>query len=269
MARKRGDNGETISLFPFLSILCCLIGVLTLLIVGVTLSQMGRTQSKESVERFHAYQEANAQIASTESKIEEIKQLIAAAEKLDIELKRAEEEAKRLQSEESQMTNVNSELVKLLSESNRLKTRLVEIEKLPADFAKQIAELEKEIEAKKKGPEEAIVQVRPGGSGVDIDPTFVEVTATGVMILHRDKTKNLRIVTSDLDKPEKEFVQLLDTVSAKPKGQIIFLIRPDAVGVYNRARGVARSHIGPNGYCKNGKLPVPSQGQIDLSVFLR
>lgn len=269
MAKRNKDEGETISLFPFLSILCCLIGVLTLLIVGVTLSQMERKQSPETVQRYHDYQEVTAEIAVTESKIEDVKQLIAAAEKLDAELKRAEEEAKRLQTEESKMTAVNGELLKLLSESNRLKTRITEIEKLPEEFAKEIAALEAEIEKKKKGPEEAVVQVRPGGSGVDIEPTFVEVTATGVTILHRDEAKSIRVVSGDLDKPEKEFIQLLNTVSAKPKGQVIFLVRPDAVPVYNRARGVARSHVGPNGYCKNGKLPVPSQGQIDLGVFLR
>jgi len=159
------------------------------------------------------------------------------------------------------------EFHEILAESNRLRLRLGELEPMPKKLQGDIEELKKEVKKRNAGPEEAIVQIRPGGSGVDLAPTFVECTTTGLLV-HEGKTPS-RILASDLAKDDGEFRKLLDRVAGTPKGQIIFLVRPDAVGTYNAARDVARTHYGPHGYCKNGKLPVPSQGNIDLSVFHR
>lgn len=270
MARRRSDDGEAVSLFPFLSILACLIGVLTLMITALALGQMDREQTDDVVARYEQYTELQASNELDRNELENLRRLLAEAEQLRKQLAAALEEAQTLETQQEDMlgrSDSASAYAKLLAESNRLRKRLAELAPEAENLDKLIAELEEEVRKRNAGPEEAVVQIRPGGSGVDIDPTFVECTATGLAVHEGDEPQ--RILRGDIAKEDGEFRKLLERVSAKPKGQIVFLIRPDAVGTYNTARNVARSHYGPNGYCRNGKLPVPTQGDIDLSIFRR
>ena len=268
MAKQKQEEGG-ISLFPFMSILVCLIGGLTLMISILTIGQMNKEQSQEEIDRYHEYTKLKADAEHDAAELEKLRKMIAQAEKLREQTRQALQEAALLekkQKEEAKKSGAH-EFREVLAESNRLRQRITEIEPEPAKLQKAIEELNKEIKKRKAGPEEAIVQIRPGGSGVDIAPTFVECTSSGVVV-HEGKEPQ-RIRADDLTKEDGDFRKLLDRVAGTPKGQVIFLLRPDAVGTYYRAREVARTHYGPNGYCKNGKLPVPTQGNIDLSVFRR
>jgi hypothetical protein len=55
MARRRNAEDEGVSLFPFLSIIACVIGVLTLLISTMSLAQMG-TEDVASLEQYEKIQ---------------------------------------------------------------------------------------------------------------------------------------------------------------------------------------------------------------------
>jgi len=268
MARRKNE-GEGISLFPFMSILVCLIGSLTLMIAIQLGGQVSSEQSQEDLERYQKYTEVKALLEHDQAELESLKKLLAAAEKAREDVRLAAEEAaaleKRQKAELERVGAAGQE--KLLAESARLRRRLAELEGEAPKLQKTVEELQKEIQRRKAGPEEAVVQVRPGGSGLDIVPTFVECAATSVVI-HEGKEPQ-RIRSADLNKEGGDFRKLLDRVAGTPKGQIIFLVRPDGVGTYNLARDVARTHYGPNGYCKTGKLPIPTQGKIDLSIFRR
>jgi hypothetical protein len=268
MARRKNE-GEGISLFPFMSILVCLIGSLTLMIAIQLGGQVSSEQSQEDIERYQKYTEVKTLLEHDEAELESLKQLLAAAEKAREDVRLAAEEAatleKRQKAELERVGAAGQET--LLAESARLRRRLTELEGEVPKLQKTVEELQKEIQRRKAGPEEAVVQVRPGGSGLDIVPTFVECAATSVVV-HEGKEPQ-RIRAADLSKEGGDFRKLLDRVAGTPKGQIIFLVRPDGVGTYNLARDVARTHYGPNGYCKTGKLPIPTQGKIDLSIFRR
>lgn len=268
MAKQKQEEAG-VSLFPFMSILVCLIGGLTLMISILTISQAGQDQSQEVIDRYHEYTRLKADAEADAAELEKLRQLIAQAEKLREQTRLALQEATLLEKKQKEQAEKSGahQFQQILAESNRLRQRITEIEPEPAKLQKTIAELNTEIKKRKAGPQEAIVQIRPGGSGVDIAPTFVECTMSGVVI-HEGKEPQ-RIRAADLAKEDGDFRKLLDRVAGTPKGQVIFLLRPDAVGTYNVARGVARTHYGPKGYCKNGKLPVPTQGNIDLSVFRR
>jgi hypothetical protein len=142
----------------------------------------------------------------------------------------------------------------------------------PEAHRRRIAEMQEELESQqdrkqellakleeKDKPQEANVVIRPGGSGVDLDPTFVECAASGVVVYEGDEPWRVR--RADL-KSDKDFLALLDRVAAEPKATVIFLVRDDGLGTYYAARSLARSH-----YARNGKLPVIGHGKIDLSVF--
>jgi hypothetical protein len=266
---RRKNEGEGISLFPFMSILVCLIGSLTLMIAIQLGGQANSEQSQEDIERYQKYTELKALLEQDQTELESLKKLLADAEKAHEEVRLAAEEAAALEKKQkADLQRVGAAgHDKLLAESARLRRRLTEIEGDPPKLQKTVEELQKEIKRRKAGPEEAIVQIRPGGSGLDIVPTFVECTA-GSVLVHEGKEPQ-RIRTGDLNKEGGDFHKLLDRVAGTPKGQIILLVRPDGVGTFSVARDVARTHYGPNGYCKAGKLPVPSQGKIDLDIFRR
>lgn len=272
---KQKEEEAGISLFPFMSILVCLIGGLTLMISILTITQMNSEQSQEVIDRYHEYTKLKADAEQDAAELEKLRKMLANGEKLLAQVRAALEETKRLekkqkdQADQKDAANRQSaqQLHEILAESNRLRQRIAELEPMPKKLQSEIVELQKEVKKRNAGPEEAIVQIRPGGSGLDIVPTFVECTATALLV-HEGKEPT-RILTGDIAKDDGEFRKLLDRVAGTPKGQIIFLVRPDAVGTYNAARDVARTHYGPKGYCRNGKLPVPSQGNIDLSIFHR
>jgi len=56
MRKKRTDARVSVSLFPFLSILACVIGSLTLILAGVVIGQMGGAGSDE--QRFEKIKDA-------------------------------------------------------------------------------------------------------------------------------------------------------------------------------------------------------------------
>jgi len=266
---KRKEEAANVSLFPFMSILVCLIGGLTLMITAMMAGQASQDQSQQVIDRYQKYTELQADAEHDAAELEKLRRLIAEAEKLREQSRLALEEVAALEKKQKEEADRSGarDYQQLLAEANRLRKRIAEIEPDPAKLQATIEELQKEIKNRDAGPEEAIVQIRPGGSGLDIVPTFVECTATGVVI--HEGAEPLRIRAGDLAKEDGEFRKLLDRVAGVPKGQVIFLVRPDGVGTYGAARHTARTHYGPNGYCKNGKLPVPTQGNIDLRLFRR
>jgi hypothetical protein len=268
MARRRNER-ESVSLFPFMSILVCLIGSLTLMIAIQMGGQANSEQSQEEIERYQKYTELKALLEHDQAELESLKRLLADAERAHEEVRLAAAEAAALEKKQKddlqRVAAAGHE--KLLAESARLRARLAEIEGDPPKLQKTVEELQKEIQRRQAGPEEAVVQIRPGGSGLDIVPAFVECASGGVVIHEGNEPQRIR--TGDLRKEGGDFRKLLDRVAGTPKGQVILLVRPDGVATFNVARDVARTHYGPNGYCKTGKLPVPTQGKIDLDIFRR
>lgn len=268
MARRRREQGEAVSLFPFLSILACVIGTLTLMITALALGQIDEGESPDARARVETAGEVELQTEITQSRIDDALRAIAEYERTVEELRAAEAEIERLKQAETDATRASAELrenTAELAEVAELRGRIPELEAELPELADEVAKLEAAIVEKGK-PREAEVVVQPGGTGIDIVPTFVEVTANGVAIHSRDAEPE-RIRRADLNHDGGRFHELLDTVAGTPKGRIVFLVREDAVGTYNAATAVCRSHYGPNGYASHGKLPIIGQGRIDLRLF--
>ena len=259
MAKKQKSEGETVSLFPFLSILACVIGVLTLMITAMALSQMDNQDDKWK--RFEESEQQKEKITEKQQEIDQVKEQIEDLSKLNRELILALEELKKIKQEKSKIPNEISpkEKVKLLAEANRLSKRIEEIKDDPMELQKEIDKLKVELN-KRENPVAAEVRIQPGGTGVDLNPTFIECTKNGIMVLD-GPAKDLRVRRDDLTK-SLPFVELLDKIGAQKKGTVIFLVRQDAVYTYNITSSVSRSR-----FCPNGKLPVEGNGKIDLSKF--
>ncbi len=271
MARRARGGAPEVSLFPFLSILACVIGTLTLMITALALGQISGGSAKDLAELELAKNHTAKQRELTqqiESKEE------ARLEQLQAELRRAEQQSGETQTAIAQR---RAELDRVLADLENVKNTkpdavpipTVDAKTLEAHLAKleeqlkmlqeQIAALETELKGRKMPPEEAVVQVRPGGSGLDLQPTFVECAASSVVVYGDAEPR--RILRQNIV-ADKEFLALLDGIAESPKKSVIFLVRDDGLSTYYSARNVARSR-----YARNGKLPVLGQGKIDLTMF--
>jgi len=264
MAKPRPRERQTVSLFPFLTILACVIGVLTLMITALALGQMGTKSEDEAIARAQAYLSLKKRLAAEREKARDLETQIADAESRQSALAKALRQSRadrdRLQKRVAEANDLQAVLAKLLAQAKRLKER---IQQLQAELAKRrelIQPLEKQLKDRQDPPESEVV-IQPGGTGRahNMNPTFVEAAATGIVV--RDGEKQHRVPTSDIDKDDT-FQKACERVAKDPDGIIIFLIRSDGYGVWQRARKTARSRG-----ALTGKLPVVGQGHIDLRLF--
>lgn len=264
--RKRGE--EAVSLFPFLSILACVIGVLTLMITALALGQLEEeSHAAEQYERSDEYKRLAGEIEVDEQELERIKQTIADAEQMRIDLGRAKEELEKLQAEQLAKAKVETTKTELAEEANRLQEQIAKIEAKLADLEKLIQRINEELLRRKAPPKEAEIVIRendrkPSANVPDLQYTFVECRSDGVVIY--DGGKRTPVARKQLGNREQPYFQLVErTAEAQDKGAcLLFLVRGDAYGTYSDAQRIARSRR-----CLTSKLPVPGQGDIDVSVF--
>lgn len=268
MARRPRDADDDVSLFPFLSILACVIGTLTLMISGLALTQM----DNDTVAHAEQYSKA---VADTESLQLEIDQLKS---KIDTEEQsvgsQVAQQAKELSDAKESLDKMLAQVSAKREEANKKESPIVipdvdiaaheetlkDLQEQLSASKKQIAQLEADIKERNLPPKESEVTVLPSGSGVGFEPVFVECAA-GSIVLHTSKTPE-RIRTADMAK-NKNFVALLKDVAASPKKSMVFLVRNDALSTYS-----AVSRLASANEVRNGKLPVIGKGRIDLSYFL-
>ena len=74
MGRRQESGDNDVSLFPFLSILACIIGVLTLMISTLALSQM----DTEAVVAAEAYEKLEEDLVASETEINDLTKQIQA-----------------------------------------------------------------------------------------------------------------------------------------------------------------------------------------------
>lgn len=264
MAKPRRRAAQTISLFPFLSILACVIGTLTLLITALALGQMDTDEVasglkfdylKREIEKNQALIEAlRKKLAEAESNAGDVKKQLAEAQ---VEFERLKRLKESLFEKTDKEPKPDIDIPTVDEEAH--KKRITQMQEELAKQEERKHELLAELKERKKPPEEANVIIKPGGSGLDLEPTFVECAASGIVVY--EGAEPWRCRRADLVADE-EFLALLDRVAAQPKATVIFLVRDDGLGTYYAARSLARSH-----YARNGKLPVIGHGKIDLSVF--
>jgi hypothetical protein len=265
MSRRTKKSKQAVSLFPFLSILACVIGTLTLMITALALGQMD-TDEVASLEKFELAKERLKQLQDA---IERLKQQIAQWERtadedrkelaeLRIKLDELQREKERLLSgapEESEEPDMDIPVVDKDAHEKRMAELAEELRRQEDRKKELLAELEKRGEP----PKEAEVIIQPSGTGVDLQPHFVECAAGGIVIYEGGDP--VRVRRADLATDEA-FVGLLDRIANNPKARVVFLIRDDGLATYNAASAVATNH-----YARHGKLPVIGHGKIDLSLF--
>lgn len=274
MARRAKEKGEALSLFPFLSILTCLIGTLTMLIALLAMQQVSKTEvDKEKLKqneqerliaetRLHDYKALKDKIQKDKLSIGTLKKLLKELEEkrkgLMEELERLiKEKASRLD-EIAKRNKAASKAEELMGELNKLKdaaTKLgVEVDRVKKEIAEKNVEL-----ANKKKKSVSTVMVRPTGSRTGLTPTFVECTKDAVVLYGAEGTKR---VPASVIKTDQTLNALLASVKANDKATIVFLVRSEGIWTF-RAASQQADAVG----ARYGKLPISGEGLLDLSLF--
>jgi hypothetical protein len=269
VAKRRSNNDEPVSLFPFMSILACLIGILTLMIsVSMQVKQMqneGRTEEEKALalENRDLQKKADAIEATIREAEEKLKKDNSASSRL-AELKDRKIVLKDKLDGLSKATDPGKADAALQKTLEILRKEIVSFQKERPPLAKKVEELKAEL-AKRKNPPKKVesVVIRPGGSGVRAASRlfFVECNSTGIVMLD-DNGNETTVSTATIDK-NPAYNAFLQEVKGTRDSMVLFLIRSTGAQAYAWAAGVAENKY----EVKTGKLPVPNDGKIDLSLF--
>lgn len=269
---KRRDSGMSQNLFPFLSILVALIGSLTMIIVVLNLIQMNKGEGRvpEEIEIAKAYVKLEEEIKQERQEADQLRQLI---EKMIQERKDAFQvkEKFRLLSELMKSTEkLEAARDELVAKLNILVSTNKRLEADQKDLATQIEALKKELAARKIPPDAPALRVTPSGSGLgNARPYFLEV-ADKTVLIHKSLSAAPEVIASASIATDEKFVDFLKEVGSKPSNRLILLVRANAgaVGNLGRVSQMVSSYNAANGTeIIPGRLPLPGEGKVDLSVF--
>lgn len=262
MGRHRPAE-ERMSLFPFLSIVICVIGCLTIMLASEALSKIDQKPNTEEVERTAKYRQLQSQLKDSEEELDGRRDSEYAAAFAET-IKRAESDLNSLQEEkrsrDQKVSEAEAQTADARAEIDRLKKHIDQTQKEIKQREVLKEELADQAEAKKK-PAPPAVAVRPTGTGKNIRPFFVECRDNSI-VLHNQKESVPIPITAAAS--NAEYLATLDKASKTENGIVIFMLRENGIGTYSMASNIAADHG-----CRNGKIPLIGQGRVDVSSFRR
>ncbi len=276
VAKKRSSSSTEISLFPFLSILACLIGALIMIIVVLCVAQTQQSdgRTKEELEQAREYQEMLAKKKEQDKTQIDLKEKIAKLEKVKTESVEKEQrlaKLRKLLSSSADIQKMNKELSQnLIKELDNLLLEIEGLTKQDAELKKEIETLMAELKARQAPLEKVIppVVVQPSGSGLAQGTKlyFVEATAGKLTIFWDLEKKTVVSATDEVIAADVAYNHLLKEILKIPQSKIIFLLRDDGMGAFNKAAGWAQATYNYR-VDQVGKLLLPGRGAVDLKMF--
>jgi chaperonin cofactor prefoldin len=269
MAKRRKNNDGGVSLFPFMSILACLIGILTLMISvsmkAKEIDQEGRTE--EEMARAVANRDMKKKAKTLTKEIKKLSERLKKEKSTAAEMAKLEEHKIVLRTKFDEIQKAKDPMetdAELQKKLENLKQEISQLKRERPPLAKQLAALQEELKKRKEPPKvvESVV-IRPGGIGSREARNlfFIECTSTGI-VLHSDDSPSKLISTATIETNE-DFNNLLEKVKRTRDSMVLFLIRKGGNTAYQWAAGTAETKYKIN----TGKLPIPNEGIIDLSLF--
>ena len=264
------SESGAVSLFPFMSILASLIGILTLLIgLSMAVNQKKEGMTEEDVKRA---QEAKSLAFLLKQKKDELDKSKPEPTKnnLDaLELEKLKLLLLELEKQKNELDKVK------ISPEDELKVKIqlyteekIAIEKGHPPMQKKIDELKAKVAALKEKPvPKESVRVKPPKIGAKAPRNifFIECNSAGIVLRGtNDETKNIPF-ESIKSGSSVEFHDFC--INAKQSSGedyiILFLVRKGGLLSYQYATALAELDF----KVKVAKLPIPNDGKIDLSGF--
>ena len=265
IASERGQ----VSLFPFMSILASLIGILSLLIgLSMAVNQQKEGMTQEEVDRAKEYKSLEALAKKKKQEIEEAKKAAEKDNLTAMELEKLKQMQMALQKEMDEVDKVK------LKPEDELKIKIqmfqnekVALEKEQPTFQAKIEELKAKVAQLKEIPEpKESVKIKPPRIGAKLPKNvfFVECNSSGV-VLRGAADKRVDVSLASIKAGSPDFMEFCVNAK-KSSGEdyvILFLIRKGGRESYEYANAAAELDY----KVKTSKLPVPNDGPIDLSGF--
>lgn len=263
MARRPRDNDDDVSLFPFLSIIACVIGVLTMMISTLALAQM----DTKDVALIDEYESTASRLQEAEAEVARLQKIID--DRIGPDAATLREDLRRSERELAELLKELEEVQKQLEEQKKVKIVIPQLDPAQREsvasmaeelktLEEELAQLEKEL-AERQEASQSRTSILPSGSGVSFTPHFVECAEGSIVMHHVDPPKRIRAANMVND---TDFIALLEKVANGANDSVVFLIRSDGLATYYAARQLCTERG-----IRNGKLPVIGSGRIDLSHF--
>lgn len=247
-----------VSLFPFLSVLACVIGTLTLLLAAIAVGRLGgpSLEGIRLAEQFEALREI---VAAGQAKLEA----------LEAQLRRSEEEAESADEIGRRMAALGlspeisledlTALVDLAQESAELDARASRLDRTRARLKGRVSADEQTYSARRETRDAAPIIIEPSGVGRQWVPFLIECTADYIEYYDAGDNQSARIPTEEMALG-RMLPRIMLFIRSVPGSIAIFLIRPNGVETCQRARQLADRHR-----VRSAELPLPGMGPLDLS----
>ncbi len=261
MARVRSTSAaNSISLFPFLSILACVIGSLTLIISALSIAQIAVGREDADVARAEDYVALENEVEKDRAELEKLREETALENKELAGLRKLQAEAAAMRKELGELEKTRAERAKLATQAKAVAVEIANLAAGGSSLSEQIAAMEKKrIALEDEAGAERRVQILPSRGISRIAPSFVEVAKDGLVLHTRSasiKVERGKIAT------DPNLKKLVAATQRAERGTLVLLLRPDGYSTYSTFRGVARSKGWPY-----AKLPLITTGPIDLKLF--
>lgn len=256
MAKHRSPGNIDSALFPFLSVLACVIGTLTLMIAALAIGQVAEDLQASPVDPLEREDLARdrARVRELEDRIEEERQTRDERAAVDAELRQL-----GIQPEDTPAAQLRAVEARL--HSARLARRIERLERDHRRVYEGISGVRAELAPRAPAHDDSrAILILPHGSAGAVRPFFVECRSEGVRIYRGDLQESVYLSRASLD-DAGQFRAFLQRVRSVRNSTVVFLIRPDGVPVYHWA-----VEQGGNLYVRHAKLPLPSQGVIEFSL---
>lgn len=254
MARARRRAQTSVSLFPFLSVLACVIGALTLLITASAIGQV----ATDTVDLEH-YQKLERSIAQDRERLAALSALAVELERVDGALLRGRDDKRRMG---DAWRHARHQLQASAPLREELRIASVELHRSEAqleDVEMRLRERETEIERARNARAQSPILISPTGSGYGLDPHFAECRAEG-LVLYEGPDRRPSDVSAQQLTTSALVRRFLRRVRGREAATLVFLIRPGGVHVCDDARRMAAEMR-----IVSGEIPVPADGSLDFS----
>jgi len=252
-----------------MSILACLIGIHTLMIsVTMQINQMNKDdKTEEEMARATVNRDLKKKAEDLKKEAAKLEQKLIKEKNTAAEMAKLEDHSivLRMKLEELQKAKNPEETDASLQKTiENLKVEIIRFKQERPSLDQRLAELKKELKNRKEQPKpvESVV-IRPSNFGIRVPRNlyFIECNSTGI-IIHSDEGAS-KPISTDTIQTNEEYNSLLEKIKRKDDSMILFLLRNSGNLAYRWAAGIAETKYRIN----TSKLPVPNNGNIDLSLF--
>lgn len=263
MARRR-DRELASSLFPFLSVLACVIGTLTLLIAALAMNQVA-----EGLRALDPDEPAPPELETQRALVRSLRRDQQSAHDVVAERAATRAELRALgilattadpyKSADSSDSAVERHISARLS-SARLARRLEALRREKHELDQALAGMTRSLARPHERDDHRAIRIHPQGRTLALRPFFVECRAEGLRLYYEGLDDSL-FLDRRSRRGQSQFEVFLRRARAIQQHTVVFLIRPDGIDTYDWAVQTTT-----NLSVRHAKLPLPGQGDIEFAL---